>query len=172
MVHGVTPSAPVDEAHGGAARSMDAPHRFELGESAVVGGYDDVAGQHEFDAQGERHALHRGDDRLAAPTPERHRVDAATGRSSTFLHATVELRKVQPCSEVGAVAEQHPAPEVVVGVETLEGVDQLAGHLWRIAVHLGWSVQPDEQDSTTYLGGDSAFGGIEFGHGGASVSCV
>ena len=105
VVHGVAPAAPIHEPHGGATCRVDAAHRLELGETAVVGGHHDVTGQHQLDPESECHALHGGHDRFAAPTAQRHRIDPTTGGAATLLHSGVELWQVQAGGEVGSMAK-------------------------------------------------------------------
>jgi hypothetical protein len=169
VVHGVAPPAPLHEADRGAAGGVDAPQRFVLSESGVLGGDDDVAGQHHLDAQRVGVALHGGDDRLGASAAESGRVDPVGGAAPfTRAHAVVPLGQVEAGGEVGTVGEEHAAPQVVVLVEAGEGLAGLAPHVGGETVQLGGPVDADEQEALTDLGGDAALGGVGggvVGHG-------
>ena len=162
VVHRVAPPAALDEADRGAARGVDAALRLELREAAVVGGDDDVAGQHHLDARGVGDPVHRGDDRLAARARERHRVDAVAALAfappAAVLHPLGPLREVEPRGEMLAVAEQHAHPELGILVEARVGEAELAHHLRRQAVVLLAPVEPHQEDPAALLDADLAVG--------------
>ena len=165
VIHGVTPASAVDEPHGGPTSRVDASQRFELRKAAVVRSHHDVTSQHEFYSQGKRHTLHRCNDWLPASAAESHRIDSSVSGPATLLHAVLKLWQIQASSEVVAMTKHHSAPQVIFGIESLESGDQLACHLWRIAVHLGRSVKPHKKNMASDLGGDTALSGIVFSHG-------
>ena len=137
VVHGIAPPSPVHEPNSCPAGGVDPPQGLQLRKAAVVGGHHNVPGQHQLNAQRECHTLYGGHEGFPATPAQPHRVDPLGPLVAlAALHGVAEFRQVQPGGEVVAVAEQHTAPQVVVLVEALEGVDQLAGHLRRVAVHL------------------------------------
>ena len=75
VVHGVAPAGPLDVADRRPAERRQSALRLELAEAGVGRGDDDVAGERDLDADRERDALHRRDERLGEAAPQAERVD-------------------------------------------------------------------------------------------------
>ena len=118
VVHRVAPAGALDVADRRPAERRQSPLRLELAEAGVGGGDDDVAGQRDLDADGERDALHGGDQRLGEAAPQAERVDrlGTVGRAAVGV-GTEEQRHVEPRRRVVAGEREHADPQIGVLVE-------------------------------------------------------
>ena len=124
--------------------------RLELAEAGVGRGDDDVAGEGDLDADRERDALHRGDQRLAQPPAEPERVDRGVGARRAAGAGPVvgaeEQRHLEPGGRVLAGEREHADEQVGVVVEPGQGGAELAHDLRREGVLLGHPVDGHHQD--------------------------
>ena len=113
-----------------AAPRHDAAHDLRLGERRAPPGDDEVAVERQLQAAGQRVAVDRRDDRLAAlhDCPERRLEDAVLGVPLRVRHALALL-------EVGARAErpltgpaQHDRPHLAVVGERVDQLRDLPAH--------------------------------------------
>ena len=81
---------------------------FHLAEARVIGGHDDVARQHQFDADGEDDALHGGDDRLLAALAEAEHVDIAFPDIPLLGGGAEEFRHVEAGRDILPSAQMTP----------------------------------------------------------------
>ena len=127
---------------------------FDLGQAELcrAGGYDQVAGEDEFEPAAERYALDGCDDRLA-PLAADESVLSTVRRcgASRFLH-------VGASAEDPARAGQDGDPEYRFRVECVERGRQLVGHSLVDGVVLVRPVHRNQQDMVTGLGPDHRLG--------------
>ena len=114
------------DAHG--AGDQTTP-RFGQSELGVLGGHDDVAGQGQLQATAEGEAVDPGDDRLDDVVPVLEAGDAGQlGRRCRLLlgqgvpHGRGPPQVAPGAERSLAGAGQHRNPEVVVGLETIDGL--------------------------------------------------
>src|SRR5829696_3333005 len=140
------------------AEWRDAAPGFHLAEPAVIGGDNDVARQHQFDADSENDALHGGDDRLLAALLQTECVDIALLEVSLLGGGAEEFRHVEAGGEILAFGADHADPTAVVVVEFGQGVGQLLHHRRRERVFLGGVVDDDLENAIMGLGANFSFG--------------
>src|SRR4029077_16984499 len=112
VIHRVTPSGAADEAEVRAAKRRDATLGFHLAKTAIVGGDDNVTGEHHFDANGKADALHGSHDWLAAAVGQTERIDVLGGAGLRGRVRPEELRHVQAGGEIGADGAENADPEI------------------------------------------------------------
>ena len=141
-----------------AAERRDAALGFHLAETRVIGGHDDVAREHQLDADGEDDALHGGDDRLLAALLQTECVDIAFFEVSLLGGGAEEFRHVEAGGEILSLGADDADPKALVVVEFGQGVRQLLHHGRRERVLLGGVVDDDLENAIMGFGADFAFG--------------
>jgi hypothetical protein len=160
VAHGVAPARALDHADGGAARGHDAALHLELAEAAIGRRDHDIGGQHQLDSDGVGDALYRGDQGLGA---ERRQVVAGidlAGRDQQVVlgHERRDLGQIQAGREVLAFGmEQGDAGSPIV-LEGSIGGRELLQHLGREAVHLGRTIDSNDEDRPLQARDDLAVG--------------
>ena len=112
VVHRVAPARAFDITHVRAAEDGETALRFHLAEAAIVGGDDDVGGEHHLDADRERDALHRHDDRFAATAraTRRRRRGVRRGVAALRRERRSEPRQIEPGRGVRTCERQRRRP--------------------------------------------------------------
>ena len=105
----------------GAAEDRESALGLKLSEAAVLGGDDDVCGEHHLDTDGESDALNRHHDWLGATPAEPERIDSVVSRRARSglagLHRGSKARQIEPCCRVGTGEAEDPDPKVRVLIE-------------------------------------------------------
>jgi hypothetical protein len=158
VIHRVTPSGAADEAEVRAAKRGDAALGFHLAKTAIVGGDDNVTGEHHFDANGEADALHGGHDWLAAAAGQTERIDVLGGAGLRGRVRPEELRHVQAGGEIGADGAENADPEIGIAVEEGHRFRQLKHHVRVEGVLLRRIVDDDLQYAVVAFVIDASFG--------------
>ncbi len=132
----------------------NAPLGFHLAKSAVIGGNDNIAREHHFDANRVDDTLHGGNDRLATPVGEREDVDSSVPQVPVLGFWTEKLRHIQACREVATFRANDTNPIFIGIIQKSEGVRHLEHHLRAEGILLSGVVDDDLQHMSAYLGSD------------------
>src|SRR5699024_390320 len=113
--------------HRRAAHRIQAPPCFGDTESGAFAGDPDIGALQYLGSAGDGGALHRGDQRLGQSAALEQRVDAGRVVAAVFERLTRRLGggrlEVHAGAEVSAGAGQDAAPDVVVAVDPVPGLD-------------------------------------------------
>src|ERR1700739_2519250 len=107
MVHGIAPAGARRVTEMRAAERGDAALGLHLAEAAIVGRDDDVAGEHQLDADREDDALYGLYDRLSARVGKPKRIDIALGTGCSCRVGAEEFRHVEASREILAGGTEH-----------------------------------------------------------------